>query len=65
MHYLLGGRVDELEHSGMQTQAVDRREGIAVAILAVAYNGATFGGEMHAYLVGASGLEMELDEGIN
>lgn len=63
--FLLCYGVDELQHFGMEAEAVDRGRLVAVAILAVADDGASFGGEMHAYLVGASGLQMELDEGIN
>ncbi len=57
--------MDELQHFGMQAKAVNRAGFIAVPVLAIAYDGATFGSEMDTDLVGSSGLQMEFDEGIN
>ena len=57
--------MDELQHFGMQAKAVNRAGFIAVTVLAIAYDGATLGGEMDTALVGSSGLQMEFDEGIN
>ena len=49
----------------MEAEAVDRRGFIAVTVFAVANDGATFGRQMYADLVGTACLQMELDEGIN
>ena len=57
--------MDELQHFGVQTEAVNRAGFVAVTVLAVAHYRASFGRQMHADLVRSPGLQMELDEGIN
>ena len=57
--------MDELQHFGMQTEAVNRAGFVAVTVLAVAHYRASFGRQMHTDLVRSPGLQMEFDEGIN
>ena len=55
--------MDEGQHLGMQAEAIDRTVIQAMTILTVAHYGMTDRGEMDTDLVGATGLEVELDEG--
>ena len=56
--------MDELQHFGVEAEAVNGAGLIAVPVLAVAHYRTAFGRQMHTDLVGAAGLEVELDEGI-
>ena len=54
--------MDELEHLGVEAEAVNRRILVAMAILAVANHGMVDALHMHTDLVGTAGLEVELDK---
>lgn len=64
-HFFLRYGMNELQHFGMQTQTVNRAGFVAVTILAVSDHRTAFRSEVYADLVRASGLQMELHEGIN
>ena len=49
----------------MEAEPVDRTILISIAVLAVPYHRMPQGLHMHTDLVGASGLEVEFDEGVN
>ena len=49
----------------MQTETIYRTALIAMSVFTITYYGTPFGGEVNTDLVGASGFEMELDEGIS
>ena len=60
---LLGSGMDKGQHLGMQAEAIHRTIVEAMTILTVAHYGMTHRSEMHADLVGAAGLEVELKKG--
>lgn len=61
MHLLLCHGVDELQHTGMERQAINGRY-IAATILAVAYHRMPQTCQMHADLVRAARLQVQLHQ---
>ena len=59
-----GHGMNESEHFGVQAESVNRRRLVTVPVLAVADDRTTFGGEVHADLVRATGFEMEFNKRI-